>query len=95
MTTFLPVPLSPSEDLDPITPTLQQVVGVGDPSAAGAGALDRVAAHLAQLGGHVPAGPWYADVSPGAVTALVAITVLLLLIAALVGYGVHQSWSAR
>ncbi|MCV7194121.1 hypothetical protein [Mycolicibacterium brumae] len=83
------IPLAPAADCGGVhCPTLHEVVGVGSPGTTGA--LDQVAEYLNAMGSHVP---WYA--TPGAVVALITITVMTLMLAGLIGYRVHAARSAR
>ncbi len=81
-------PLAPAAECGGVhCPTLHEVVGDGPGTP---GALDRVADYLNSMGSHVP---WYA--TPGAVVALITITVMTLMLAGLIGYRVHAARSAR
>ncbi len=103
----LPATCLPTEDTAPVG-TLADAVGNDHGHLlGGGGALDTAFGYLSDVpssppgaldavqAAHMIGAPWYSTVSPGAAVALVTITGLILLVSALIGYGVHVARSAR
>ena len=93
MSIFTFAPLAPAvcdgADCLP-APTLADVVGTGQGHLLGGGGLDRVAEHLAQLGGVTPDPMW-----PAAVAASFAVGIVALLLAAYIGYAIRDARSVK
>lgn len=96
----------PAEDTGP-APMLAEVIGNDHGHLLGGGAMDTAFGHLGDAP-TAPSGaldairaadiistPWYSTLTPGAAVALITITVALLAVAALIGWGIHTAKSAR